>query len=243
MAWALAGAPASSPPRWLPWPPPRAPARSSPRPRCRRSPTTSSSSPTATSSPIEGYQDHIGETAPSRSPAAARSSAPRRRGRGGRRGVRDQPPGGVCWGAGTGLKVTPDIRPGDVVVDQFGAETVGDTTVQDVYVTGDGPDRPTTLTVKRPHRRGRRTAPRSSSASSTPTSRHRRRPPRHPRGSRRAAPRAARAATLRPRVDRRRTFTATYVSTPRRPPASRPAAAASASWPGRRRTSTATARA
>ncbi|MEO8267815.1 MAG: fibronectin type III domain-containing protein [Ilumatobacteraceae bacterium] len=42
-------------------------------------------------------------------------------------------PGGVCWGAGTGLKVTPDILSGDVVSISFGGAIVGATTVLDVY--------------------------------------------------------------------------------------------------------------
>lgn len=39
-------------------------------------------------------------------------------------------PGGVCWGAGTGVNVTPDIIPGDVVTIKFGGTNFGDTTVQ-----------------------------------------------------------------------------------------------------------------
>ncbi|MCW2581225.1 MAG: hypothetical protein JWQ53_15 [Klenkia sp.] len=44
-------------------------------------------------------------------------------------------PGGICWGAGSSMSVTPDIRPGDVVSVRFGAVTA-DTTVQDARVTG-----------------------------------------------------------------------------------------------------------
>jgi hypothetical protein len=40
-------------------------------------------------------------------------------------------PGGYCWGAGTNLKVTPDILPGDVVSISFGGVKVAATTVQD----------------------------------------------------------------------------------------------------------------
>jgi hypothetical protein len=43
-------------------------------------------------------------------------------------------PGGVCWGNGTSLKVTPDIQPGDVATLKFGATAAGDATVQDAYV-------------------------------------------------------------------------------------------------------------
>jgi hypothetical protein len=43
-------------------------------------------------------------------------------------------PGGACWGDGTGLKVTPDIRPGDKATISFdGLANAGDTTVQDAY--------------------------------------------------------------------------------------------------------------
>ncbi len=44
-------------------------------------------------------------------------------------------PGGICWGAGGGLQVTPDIRAGDVVV-VTAAGVTRDTTVQDAEVTG-----------------------------------------------------------------------------------------------------------
>jgi Fn3 domain-containing protein/fibronectin type III domain protein len=46
-------------------------------------------------------------------------------------------PGGYCWGAGTGVNVTPDIRPRDVVSISFdnGATSAGETTVGDAYVT------------------------------------------------------------------------------------------------------------
>ncbi|MBJ7450860.1 MAG: fibronectin type III domain-containing protein [Blastococcus sp.] len=44
-------------------------------------------------------------------------------------------PGGACWGAGTDLQVTPDIRPGDVVsLDLPGVDA--DVTTQDGFVTG-----------------------------------------------------------------------------------------------------------
>ena len=44
-------------------------------------------------------------------------------------------PGGVCWGAGTNLNVTPDIVPGDVVRLSVAGEPLGDTTVADTFVT------------------------------------------------------------------------------------------------------------
>jgi hypothetical protein len=43
-------------------------------------------------------------------------------------------PGGVCWGNGTSIKVTPDIKPGDVATIKFGGTAAGDANVQDAYV-------------------------------------------------------------------------------------------------------------
>src|SRR5919112_2159125 len=57
-------------------------------------------------------------------------------------------PGGVCWGAGTSLKVTPDILPGDVASIAFGGTTVGDTRVQDGFVAQDAILSGSTVTVK-----------------------------------------------------------------------------------------------
>lgn len=45
-------------------------------------------------------------------------------------------PGGICWGAGGGLNVSPDIVTGDVVSVKFGATVAGDTTSGDTEVTG-----------------------------------------------------------------------------------------------------------
>jgi hypothetical protein len=42
-------------------------------------------------------------------------------------------PGGICWGAGTGLQVTPDIQAGDVVSLSFGGVEAAATTSLDVY--------------------------------------------------------------------------------------------------------------
>ncbi len=46
-------------------------------------------------------------------------------------------PGGYCWGAGTGLNVTPDIRPGDKVNISFNGIDAGDTIAGNSYVTQD----------------------------------------------------------------------------------------------------------
>jgi hypothetical protein len=58
-------------------------------------------------------------------------------------------PGGLCWGAGTGLNVTPDIRAGDVVSLAFDSGgTAGDTTVSSATVTADAALDGNKLTVK-----------------------------------------------------------------------------------------------
>lgn len=98
---------------------------------------------------IEGYEGHAGETATLEVRRAGKVT-------GSAQAVVDaggvafevNHPGGVCWGAGTGLNVTPDIRPGDVVSMKFGTTTVGETTVQDTYVTGDSELSGDTITVK-----------------------------------------------------------------------------------------------
>jgi Fn3 associated/Fibronectin type III domain len=87
---------------------------------------------------VEGFQDHIGET------ALVEVTRPNVGVVGSARvviGVGDPAfeinhPGGACWGAGTGLNVTPDIRGGDVVsVDLGGSVTTSEVTTQDAYVT------------------------------------------------------------------------------------------------------------
>ena len=57
-------------------------------------------------------------------------------------------PGGLCWGAGTGLNVTPDIRAGDVVSLSFPSGGIaGDTTVSSAAVTADSVASGNKLTV------------------------------------------------------------------------------------------------
>ncbi|HEY3573243.1 MAG TPA: fibronectin type III domain-containing protein [Arthrobacter sp.] len=98
---------------------------------------------------LEGYQDHLGQTGTVEVKRAGKII-------GSAEGVvaagdvafEVNHPGGYCWGAGTGLNVTPDILPGDVVSLRFGATAAGETTVQDAYVTGDSTLSGTTLTVK-----------------------------------------------------------------------------------------------
>jgi hypothetical protein len=57
-------------------------------------------------------------------------------------------PGGACWGDGTGLKVTPDIIPGDKVTISFNGIELGDTIAQNTFVTGSASVEGATLTVK-----------------------------------------------------------------------------------------------
>ncbi len=56
-------------------------------------------------------------------------------------------PGGYCWGAGTGMNVTPDIIPGDEVSVLFDGQAVGTTTVADVQASDAVLVTPTTMTV------------------------------------------------------------------------------------------------
>jgi hypothetical protein len=87
---------------------------------------------------IEGYQNHIGETALVEVTRDGKVI-------GSAKGVVEEGdvafeinhPGGYCWGAGTGLNVTPDIRPGDKATISFGGIEAGDTTVANAYVTQD----------------------------------------------------------------------------------------------------------
>lgn len=99
---------------------------------------------------VTGYQNHIGETATveiTRGGVLIGSA----QGVVADVGLTGDPafeinhPGGVCWGNGTGLNVTPDILPGDVASISFAGITAGDTTVQDAYVNAAGALGTTTL--------------------------------------------------------------------------------------------------
>jgi hypothetical protein len=78
---------------------------------------------------IEGYQDHIGETATvtvtrgSQVVGSAVGTVAE-----GDVAFEINHPGGYCWGAGTGLNVTPDIQKGDKVSIKFADGASGDTT-------------------------------------------------------------------------------------------------------------------
>jgi hypothetical protein len=87
---------------------------------------------------VEGYQDHIGETA---TVEVTRGTTVVGSAQGvvaeGDVAFEINHPGGVCWGNGTALKVTPDIQAGDKATIKFAGTAAGDTTVADAAV---GPD-------------------------------------------------------------------------------------------------------
>ncbi|MFL6027489.1 MAG: hypothetical protein ACJ72K_11165, partial [Friedmanniella sp.] len=97
---------------------------------------------------IEGYQDHVGETGLVEVKRAGKVI-------GSAKGVAEagdvafeiNHPGGYCWGADTGLNVTPDIKPGDVATVTWPDGTSGDTTVSSAMVTKDMALSGSTLTV------------------------------------------------------------------------------------------------
>ena len=86
---------------------------------------------------IEGFQDHIGEiaTVEVTRPGVGIIGSAQAVVAEGDVAFEINHPGGACWGAGTGLKVTPDIRGDDVVSIRFGSTLAGDTTVADAAVT------------------------------------------------------------------------------------------------------------
>src|SRR3954447_3959622 len=98
---------------------------------------------------IEGYQDHIGEVATvevTRPGVGVIGSAKGTVERGDV-AFEINHPGGYCWGAGTGLNVTPDIQAKDVVSIKFTDGTSGETTTAGAAVTGDATVSGSTVTV------------------------------------------------------------------------------------------------
>ncbi|MHA7209423.1 Ig-like domain-containing protein [Arthrobacter sp. MDT1-65] len=98
---------------------------------------------------VEGFADRVGQTATvevSRPGAGVVGSASSLVGAGDV-AFEINHPGGVCWGAGTGLNVTPDILPGDTVTIRFDGVAVADTRVQDTAVTGPSTISGNTVTV------------------------------------------------------------------------------------------------
>src|SRR4029079_955565 len=98
---------------------------------------------------IEGYQNHIGEEG---LVEVTRHGQVIGSGKGtveeGDVAFEVNHPGGYCWGAGTGLNVTPDIRPGDKVNISFNGIDAGDTIAGNTSVTQSPfipANRPTTM--------------------------------------------------------------------------------------------------
>jgi hypothetical protein len=87
---------------------------------------------------IEGYQNHIGETAlvqvmrGTQVVGSAEGKVAE-----GDVAFEINHPGGYCWGAGTGLDVTPDIKAGDKVKITFPDGSSDDTTTADAAVDND----------------------------------------------------------------------------------------------------------
>ena len=87
---------------------------------------------------VEGYQDRVGQTAlievtrGGEVVGSAKATIAE-----GDPAIEVNHPGGACWGAGTDLNVTPDIRAGDKVSIKFPDEFVEDTIVQDAAVDTD----------------------------------------------------------------------------------------------------------
>ncbi|SDS98621.1 Fibronectin type III domain-containing protein [Friedmanniella luteola] len=87
---------------------------------------------------VEGYQNHAGEKATVELVRAGKvvGSAIGTIS-GGDVAFEVNHPGGICWGAGTGLAVTPDVQPGDVAKLTLADGTSDDMTVQSATVTAD----------------------------------------------------------------------------------------------------------
>ena len=192
---------------------------------------------------IEGYQDHIGELATvevTRGNTVIGSAQSRVAE--GDVAFEINHPGGVCWGAGTGLNVTPDIRPGDKVTIKFDGDNWGDTTVADTFVTADSELSGNTVRVTGFVGTGVNRAQmeqRIINPDLVDTDVGRRDVRALP-GPLVPSPKGGYSSAL---TFSGNTFTATYVFDTAATAASPPAPAARARWPGRRRTATATVRA
>lgn len=97
---------------------------------------------------IEGYAEHVGQSAKVEvtRPGVGVVGSAIGVVSGGDVAFEVNHPGGYCWGAGTGLNVTPDIQAGDVVSLTFGATQAAATTSLDVYAS-DAVQNGTTVTV------------------------------------------------------------------------------------------------
>src|SRR3954447_1827141 len=98
---------------------------------------------------IEGYQDHVGEvaTVEVNRPGVGVIGSAKGTVERGDVAFEINHPGGYCWGAGTGLNVTPDIQAKDVVSIKFTDGTSGETTTAGAAVTGDATVSGSTVTV------------------------------------------------------------------------------------------------
>lgn len=98
---------------------------------------------------VEGYENHVGETATLEvtRPGVGLIGSAQAVVEAGGVAFEVNHPGGVCWGNGTGLKVTPDIVGGDVVSIRFGATAAGDVRTGTGTVTADAVQTGDTVTV------------------------------------------------------------------------------------------------
>jgi hypothetical protein len=97
---------------------------------------------------IEGYQDHIGQEAIVEVKRGGQVvGSAKGKVEAGDVAFEVNHPGGYCWGAGTGLNVTPNIVAGDVVSVTFPDGTGGETTTAGAAVTKDMELSGSTLTV------------------------------------------------------------------------------------------------
>ena len=98
---------------------------------------------------VEGYADHAGETATLEvtRPGVGVMGSAKAVVSGTDVAFEVNHPGGVCWGAGTTMDVTPDIQAGDVVSIKFPDGSHDETTTSSATVTQDMTLSGTTLTV------------------------------------------------------------------------------------------------
>ena len=99
---------------------------------------------------IEGYAEHAGETATIEvtRPGVGVMGSAKAVVSGTDVAFEVNHPGGVCWGNGTSLDVTPDIKAGDVVTITFPDGSHDETTTSSATVTQDMVQDGTTITVE-----------------------------------------------------------------------------------------------
>ncbi|MEA2155655.1 MAG: hypothetical protein QOE11_1795 [Solirubrobacteraceae bacterium] len=100
---------------------------------------------------VQGFMDHAGQTATIEITRAGKVVGSAQGViSGGDVAFEINHPGGVCWGNGTALQVTPDIVAGDTATIKFGGTASGDTTVQAAEATSVSYDGLNTVVVKGP---------------------------------------------------------------------------------------------